>query len=125
MKDETPQEASLVYESAAELFGVLSTPARLRIIGALCNGEKNVSELLQQIELSQPNMSRHLNVLYRAGVVGKRRNGAQVFYRIADESVVRVCKAVCTQVGHESQAGSGGSKSAHGSRAIESGIGKL
>ena len=111
MKDETPQESSLTFESAAELFGVLSTPARLQIIGALCSGEKNVSELLGLIGLSQPNMSRHLNVLYRAGVVGKRRFGAQIFYRIADESVVRVCKAVCSQVGQESHAGSDASHS--------------
>jgi len=110
MKDEAPQGSSLAYESAAELFGVLSTPARLRIIGALCGGEKNVSQLLDQIGMSQPNMSRHLAVLYRAAVVGKRRNGAQVFYRIADESVVRVCKAVCSQIDLEGHAGSGGSQ---------------
>jgi len=87
------------YEAAAELFGVLSTPIRLRIIGALCGDEKNVSQLLQEIEVSQPNMSQQLNVLYRAGVVDKRRDGAQMYYRIADETVVRVCKAVCAQVG--------------------------
>ncbi len=87
------------YEAAAELFGVLSTPIRLRIIGALCGDEKNVSQLLQEIEVSQPNMSQQLNVLYRAGVVDKRRDGAQMYYRIADETVVRVCKAVCEQVG--------------------------
>lgn len=99
MRDEIPQEASTSgFEGAAELFGVLSTPIRLRIIGALCGGEKNVSQLLQDITVSQPNMSQHLNVLYRAGVVAKRRSGVQVFYRIGDESVVRVCKAVCSQI---------------------------
>ena len=46
-------------------------------------------------------MSQHLNMLYRAGVVAKRRQGAQVFYRIADESVALVCRAVCTQVAGE------------------------
>lgn len=84
------------FERAAELFGVLSTSARLEIIGQLCNGERNVSELLGAIAVSQPNMSRHLNVLYQAGVVSKRRSGAQVFYRIANESVVVMCKAVCS-----------------------------
>lgn len=98
MKDDALQEASEPdFEGAAELFGVLSTPIRLRIIGALCDGEKNVSQLLENIVVSQPNMSQHLNVLYRAGVVAKRRSGVQVFYRIGDESVVRVCKAVCSQ----------------------------
>jgi DNA-binding transcriptional ArsR family regulator len=90
-----------VFERAAELFGLLSTPIRLRIISELCNCEKNVGQLLECIEVAQPNMSQHLNMLYRAGVVAKRRNGAQVFYRIADESAALVCRAVCTQVAGE------------------------
>ncbi len=88
----------MAFERAAELFAVLATPVRLRIIGALCVGEKNVSHLLDEIDVSQPNMSRHLKVLYRMGVVAKRRCGVQVFYRIADESVVLVCKAVCSRI---------------------------
>jgi ArsR family transcriptional regulator len=91
-------EMHQVFEKAAELFAVLSTPIRLRIIGELCQGEKSVGQLLEAIEVAQPNMSQHLNIMYRAGVVGKRRQGAQVFYRIADESAVMVCRAVCTQV---------------------------
>jgi len=106
MKDDIPQEASMSdFDGAAELFGVLSTPIRLRIIGALCDGEKNVSQLLHDIAVSQPNMSQHLNVLYRAGVVAKRRHGVQVYYRIGDESVVRVCKAVCSQIGLDQTVG--------------------
>ena len=91
-------EMDPVFEKAAELFGVLSTPIRLRIISALCGGEKSVGQLLEAIDVAQPNMSQHLNIMYRTGVVGKRRQGAQVFYRIADESAVKVCRAVCTQV---------------------------
>jgi len=84
---------------AAEIFGVLSTPLRLQIIGSLCCGEKNVSLLLEQIDASQSNMSRHLSVLYQAGVVSRRRDRQQMFYRITDDSVVQVYKAVCSQVG--------------------------
>ncbi|MEN9624779.1 MAG: Biofilm growth-associated repressor [Pseudomonadota bacterium] len=87
-----------VFEKAAELFAVLSTPIRLRIISELCQGEKNVGQLLDHIDVAQPNMSQHLNIMYRAGILGKRRQGAQMFYRIADESAVMVCRAVCTQV---------------------------
>ena len=87
-----------VFEKAAELFAVLSTPIRLRIISELCQGEKNVGQLLDHIDVAQPNMSQHLNIMYRAGILGKRRQGAQMFYRIADESAVVVCRAVCTQV---------------------------
>jgi DNA-binding transcriptional ArsR family regulator len=92
------QTSSPVFDRAAELFGVLSTPFRLRIVCTLCNGEKNVSQLLIEMNVSQPNMSRHLSVLYRSGVVAKRRNGAQVFYRIAEQSLEMVRTVVCPQV---------------------------
>ena len=91
-------EMQAVFERAAEWFGVLSTPQRLRIISALCQGEKNVGQLIEVLGVSQPNMSQHLNLMYRAGLVGKRRQGTQVYYHIADESAVMVCRAVCTQV---------------------------
>ena len=87
-----------VFDKAADLFAVMSTPIRLRIISALCQGEKNVGQLLENIGVAQPNMSQHLNILFRSGVLGKRRQGAQVFYRIADDTAARVCRAVCTQL---------------------------
>ena len=87
-----------VFDKAADLFAVMSTPIRLRIISALCQGEKNVGQLLENIGVAQPNMSQHLNILFRSGVLGKRRQGAQVFYRIADDTAAKVCRAVCTQV---------------------------
>jgi DNA-binding transcriptional ArsR family regulator len=94
-------EEDLVFESAAELFGLLSTPVRLKIISAVCNGERNVSELLEKIDTTQPNMSQHLATLYRAGVLGKRREGTQIFYRLQSERVATLCRAVCTQVAME------------------------
>jgi DNA-binding transcriptional ArsR family regulator len=94
-------EGDQVFESAAELFGLLSTPVRLKIISAVCNGERNVSDLLAQIDTTQPNMSQHLSTLYRAGVLGKRREGTQIFYRLQSERVATLCRAVCTQVAME------------------------
>ena len=88
----------LVFDKAADLFAVMSTPIRLRIISALCQGEKNVGQLLENIGVAQPNMSQHLNILFRSGVLGKRRQGAQVFYRITDDTAAKACRAVCTQV---------------------------
>jgi DNA-binding transcriptional ArsR family regulator len=85
-------------DRAANLFGVLSTPMRLRILAALKQGEQNVTSLLDKINASQPNMSRHLTVLHQAGVVARRRDGQHMFYRIADPSVVRVCEAMCSNL---------------------------
>ena len=94
-------EEDLVFESAAGLFGLLSTPVRLKIISAVCQGERNVSELLAQIDTTQPNMSQHLAMLYRAGVLGRRREGTQIYYKLQSERVATLCRAVCTQVAVE------------------------
>ena len=101
MADEQASDADAVYESAAELFALLSTPIRLRIISAVCQGEKNVSELLGEIETTQPNMSQHLATLYRSGVLSKRRDGTQIYYKLQSERVATLCRAVCTQVAIE------------------------
>lgn len=95
------REEDSVFETAAELFGLLATPVRLKIISAVCNGERNVSDLLAQIDTTQPNMSQHLATLYRAGVLGRRREGTQIYYRLQSERVATLCRAVCTQVAME------------------------
>jgi DNA-binding transcriptional ArsR family regulator len=96
-----PDESDQVFATAAELFGLLSTPIRLKILSALCNGEKNVSQLLGDIETTQPNMSQHLSTLYRAGVLGKRRDATQIYYHIESERAAMLCRAVCTQIALE------------------------
>ncbi len=87
-----------IFSAAASLFRVLSAPMRLKIIKSLCVNEKNVSELLAEIQTTQPNMSQHLHTLYQAGILDKRREGVQIHYRIIDERVANLCKVVCTQV---------------------------
>lgn len=67
MKDISGDDLDAVFDAAAKLFAVLSTPIRLRILNSLCHGEKNVSQLLAEIDTTQPNMSQHLATLYRAG----------------------------------------------------------
>ncbi|MBP9905779.1 MAG: helix-turn-helix transcriptional regulator [Rhodoferax sp.] len=90
------------FESAADLFRVMSAPMRLKIINCLCDGEKNVSYLLTKVNTTQPNMSQHLNTLYQAGILGKRRDGVQIFYRIADQRIVSICEAVCHDIAAKS-----------------------
>ena len=101
MNDSMDNRASdRVFEIAAELFGLLSAPTRLRIVCKLRESEKNVGELLELVGVSQPNISQHLGMLYRSGVVGRRRSGSQVYYRIESERVLLLCDAVCAEQGH-------------------------
>jgi DNA-binding transcriptional ArsR family regulator len=93
--------AGQVFQAAAELFSVLSTPMRLKILSVLCRGELAVSQMLEQIDSSQPNLSQHLNVLYRSGILTKRKEGTQVIYRIQSERAMTLCRSVCTQIAIE------------------------
>ena len=102
MKDISSDDLDAVFDAAAKLFAVLSTPIRLRILNSLCHGEKNVSQLLAEIDTTQPNMSQHLATLYRAGVLGKRRDATQIYYRILDKQAVAVCRSVCTHIARNS-----------------------
>ena len=79
----------------------MSAPLRLKIISALCTQEKNVSALIDEVQTSQPNLSQHLGTLYRAQILGRRREGTQIYYRIANQKAVTLCRAVCTQMAME------------------------
>ena len=94
-------EQGRVFELAAELFAVLATPIRLRILSALCEHEKSVNELLLVIDTTQPNLSQHLAVLFKTGVLAKRKDGTQVIYRVQSEKAVALCRSVCTQIAIE------------------------
>ena len=91
-----------MFELAAETFRVMSAPMRLKIINCLCEEEKNVGQLLEEIDTTQPNMSQHLNTLFKAKILGRRRDGVQIYYRIINERVVTLCRAVCTQIAIDS-----------------------
>ncbi len=91
-------ELNKVFESVAEYFGLLSEPSRLKIMHCLCNGERAVNEVVEAAGLTQANASRHLNLLYRAGVVGRRREGSQVLYRLVDPNFTDLCRTVCVSI---------------------------
>ncbi|MCB1912005.1 MAG: winged helix-turn-helix transcriptional regulator [Zoogloeaceae bacterium] len=104
-------ELNKVFENVAEYFGLLSEPTRLKILHCLCRGEKPVNEVVEALGLTQANTSRHLNLLYRAGVVDRRRSGSQVFYRIVDPNFVDLCRTVCVTVASRTSAMPAGSES--------------
>lgn len=82
-------------EQVAVRFRVLGDPTRLRILNQLMQGERSVSELMEETGIEQSNVSRHLSVLRREGVVVRRADGNRALYRIADSSVVDLCETVC------------------------------
>lgn len=82
-------------ELIATRFRVLGEPNRLRLLRALENGELSVSALIEETGLTQANASRHLQTLTQAGILGRRRDGTNVLYHIADPGIFRLCELVC------------------------------
>ena len=91
-------DSQRVFAIAAELFGVLSSPVRLKVLNMLCDGQRSVNELLAQIDTTQPNLSQHLNLMYRSGILSRTKAGTQVIYKISSKTAAGLCRSVCTQI---------------------------
>lgn len=96
--DATDPALTEVFEKASAYFSLLSEPSRLRIIQAICNTECSVQEVVEQTGLPQPNVSRHLALLHRSGVLSRRRAGTSVFYKVSDSTLTDLCRLVCVRM---------------------------
>lgn len=95
--------SSETMETIAARFRALGEASRLQLIQALHAGEKNVTDLVEVTGLSQPNVSRHLAVLVTAGLIGRRKDGLNVLYRIVDQNLLDICTIVCRSVDAQSR----------------------
>lgn len=94
-----------IPEDLAELiagrFRVLAEPMRVRILDALREEEAGVGEIAERLGTSQQNVSKHVGVLVRAGIVAREKVGTSVRLRIADPSVFELCETVCGGLGRD------------------------
>ncbi len=88
----------VLIEEAARRFGLLADPTRLRILHQLMEGEASPSVIAQHSGLSLPNVSQHLSRLAAAGLVARRRDGVNVYYRVDDPTLATLCELVCAGV---------------------------
>ncbi len=84
-----------LFEKIADRLKAMADPMRLRILHALHGGELCVNSILEAVGGSQANVSKHLSVLRRAGLVSCRREGVNILYRIEDPAVFAICSSVC------------------------------
>jgi DNA-binding transcriptional ArsR family regulator len=92
------QQLDQVLESVSAYFALLAEPTRLRILHAICDSEKTVTEIVRDTGASQTNVSRHLNAMYRAGVLLRRRDANFTLYSVADRTVTEICRMVCIHI---------------------------
>jgi DNA-binding transcriptional ArsR family regulator len=79
----------------AERFRVLGDPIRLQLLNTLGSEEYSVGMLVERVGATQANVSKHLRILLRAGLVDRRKEGLQVYYRVTDPSIFELCDTVC------------------------------
>ena len=79
----------------AERFRVLAEPTRLLILNVLLEGERSVTDLVEDTGLNQANVSKHLGILRSSGFVERRKEGLYAFYSVADPSVAELCDIMC------------------------------
>ncbi|MDN5698471.1 MAG: metalloregulator ArsR/SmtB family transcription factor [Rubrobacter sp.] len=87
-------------EMIAERFKMFSEPMRLRLLYAMMDGEKKVSELVEATGGLQANVSKHLGMLLDAGIVARRKQGLNAYYSIADRTTYELCDLVCNSLEH-------------------------
>ena len=92
------QELNAVFESTARYFSVLGEPTRLKILHVICQEEMCVNDIIRRTGLLQANVSRHLGLMYQAGLLSRRREGTQVFYQVAEPLFVELCRTISVQV---------------------------
>ena len=87
-----------LVELIARRFRAIGEPMRIKLLDRLRDGEATVNELSAAIGASQQNVSKHLALLAEAGILGRRKDGNRVYYRISDEGVFKLCEDVCGSI---------------------------
>jgi ArsR family transcriptional regulator len=80
-----------LFEMQAEICKTLTNPKRIEILNVLKNDEKTVTELVNALGASKANVSQHLAVMRHKGILNTRREGVNIFYRVANPKVIEAC----------------------------------
>ncbi|MFP5411809.1 MAG: ArsR/SmtB family transcription factor, partial [Gammaproteobacteria bacterium] len=91
-------ELGQVCEAVSRYFTLLSEPMRVRILHAICQQEKTVSEIVAETGATQTNVSRHLSTMHRAGVLTRRKDGNFIYYGVGDSALTEICRTVCVHI---------------------------
>jgi DNA-binding transcriptional ArsR family regulator len=73
--------------TTTDAFNAVAEPRRRQILDALGDGERSVNELVGELRLAQPQVSKHLRVLREVGAVSVREAGRQRLYRVNGQAL--------------------------------------
>lgn len=83
-----------IYEVHARLCQTLANPKRLQILDLLREGEMSVGELASRMRIRVANLSQHLAILRERGVLVSRRDGVNIYYRVANPKIIQACMLI-------------------------------
>jgi predicted transcriptional regulator len=87
------------FEMLLTFFKVLGNDSRLKIMGIVANGERTVSELAAMLDLKEPTVSQHLNMLKDAGLVDMRPEGNYRYYSFNNKALHKMNKEMFSREG--------------------------
>lgn len=85
-------------QCVAEIFKLVSDGTRLRILLLLCHCEECVSNISAFMDMSDPAVSHHLKLLRRSGLIVSRREGKEIYYKLADTVQAELIHHVCEEM---------------------------
>lgn len=86
------------FHSIASVFAQLGDPTRLRIFWLLCHREECVVNIAYILNMSSPAIAHHLRPLRNSGLIVSRRDGREVYYRVADTVEAELLHRMIEQV---------------------------
>jgi ArsR family transcriptional regulator len=89
------------YALHAAVFAALSNPTRHELMHILCKGPRTPSDLADELGVSRPNVSQHLAVLQREGLVRRSRSDGRVLWEVVDARLSRACELIDEVLGDQ------------------------
>jgi DNA-binding transcriptional ArsR family regulator len=87
-----------LVELVTRRLALLADPTRVHLLAQLEQREQTVQELSELVTSTPQNVSRHLGILHRSGIVARRREGASVYYSLADYSACRLLEQALASI---------------------------
>ena len=100
------RERQAIYAMQAEICRVLGHPRRLQILDLLADGEKSTAQLLRELGVNKVNLSQHLALLKRAGLVETLHRGRETSYRLSFLEIKDACRLIREVLGARLRQGS-------------------
>ena len=93
----------LLFEKQAEIAKAVAHPLRIAVIDFLKDGEKCVCDIAEHVASERSNVSRHLSVMVKAGVLSCRKDGLKVFYTLRTPCVVEFLGCATRVLKHQAE----------------------